>query len=111
MEKTVERCDLSIVEGVPDEDNVNEDHDSLESKLIIRLHCKHGMHSYPFPRIISLKNDRCREDTSPPSPRPDAPHAGQPRVTHQIEAHDRLARRQGHHRTVSYHQDGRKGRL
>jgi cell cycle checkpoint control protein RAD9A len=44
VEKTVERCEMSIVEGVaPTEDEtLDEDQDGLESKLIVRLHCKHG---------------------------------------------------------------------
>lgn len=47
VEKTVERCELSIVEGVQstqhaDQDENDEDEDSLESRLIVRLHCKHG---------------------------------------------------------------------
>jgi hypothetical protein len=35
---------LSIVEGKPtvEGEEVDEDEDSLESKLIVRLHCKHG---------------------------------------------------------------------
>jgi cell cycle checkpoint control protein RAD9A len=47
VEKTVDRCELSIVEGVlptqhADQDENDEDRDSLESRLIVRLHCKHG---------------------------------------------------------------------
>lgn len=40
----MERCELSIVEGKPtvEGEEVGEDEDSLESKLIVRLHCKHG---------------------------------------------------------------------
>ena len=41
VEKTVERCEFSIVDGDHQED-VGEDHDALESKLIIKLYCKHG---------------------------------------------------------------------
>ncbi|KAK0225862.1 Rad9-domain-containing protein [Armillaria fumosa] len=40
VEKTVEKCDLSIVEGGHMDD---ETQDGLESRLIIRLHCKHGV--------------------------------------------------------------------
>ncbi|PPQ84592.1 hypothetical protein CVT25_015795 [Psilocybe cyanescens] len=43
VEKSVERCELSIVEGNADEGEGDEDRDSLESKLIVRLHCKHGV--------------------------------------------------------------------
>ncbi|CAA7261786.1 unnamed protein product [Cyclocybe aegerita] len=45
VEKSVERCDLSIVEGneAPNGEVEDEDHDSLESKLILRFHCKHGV--------------------------------------------------------------------
>ncbi|KAH7909331.1 Rad9-domain-containing protein [Hygrophoropsis aurantiaca] len=44
-EKSVERCELSIVEGVlsTDQEGPNEDQDTLESRLIVRLHCKHGI--------------------------------------------------------------------
>lgn len=45
VEKSVERCELSIVEGKPtvEGEEVDEDEDSLESKLVVRLHCKHGV--------------------------------------------------------------------
>lgn len=41
VEKTVERCEFAIVDGDQQED-AGEDHDALESKLIIKLYCKHG---------------------------------------------------------------------
>ncbi|KAJ7132795.1 Rad9-domain-containing protein [Mycena crocata] len=41
VEKSVERCELSIVEGT--NNRSDEDQDGLESKLIVRLHCKHGV--------------------------------------------------------------------
>jgi len=44
----VDRCDLSIVEGGQDPDpnaDGDDEEDSLSSKLIIRLHCKHGTFS------------------------------------------------------------------
>jgi len=49
----VDRCELSIVEGVlptqgADHDERDEDRDSLESRLIVRLHCKHGEIYYHF---------------------------------------------------------------
>lgn len=46
----MERCELSIVEGnqVTDEEVEQEDRDSLESKLIVRLHCKHGKYLNMF---------------------------------------------------------------
>ncbi|TCD69521.1 hypothetical protein EIP91_007451 [Steccherinum ochraceum] len=45
VEKVVQRCELSIVTGEPPStgSTADEDHDSLESKLIVRLHCKHGV--------------------------------------------------------------------
>ncbi|KAF4567626.1 hypothetical protein EYR40_006627 [Pleurotus pulmonarius] len=44
VEKTVDRCELSIIEGKEsDENNEGEDEDSLESRLTVRLHCKHGI--------------------------------------------------------------------
>ncbi|KAF9050067.1 Rad9-domain-containing protein [Panaeolus papilionaceus] len=47
VEKTVERCEFSIDENASDqevnEDELNEEHDSLQNKLVIRLHCKHGV--------------------------------------------------------------------
>ena len=42
VEKTVDRCELSIVEGGAEPQGENEEQDGLESKLIVRLHCKHG---------------------------------------------------------------------
>ncbi|EPQ56505.1 hypothetical protein GLOTRDRAFT_115739 [Gloeophyllum trabeum ATCC 11539] len=45
VEKSVTRCELSVVEGVMSErDEVDSaESDTLESKLIVRLHCKHGV--------------------------------------------------------------------
>ncbi|KAJ7096368.1 Rad9-domain-containing protein [Mycena epipterygia] len=46
VEKSVERCELSIVEGAQRGEGdkpCDEDQDGLESKLIVRLHCKHGV--------------------------------------------------------------------
>jgi cell cycle checkpoint control protein RAD9A len=40
LEKTLERLDLIVVDGVFNHED--EDEDSLEGKLIVRLHCKHG---------------------------------------------------------------------
>jgi hypothetical protein len=46
VEKAVDRCELSIVEGAlsaEDEDAGDSgENDTLESKLIVRLYCKHG---------------------------------------------------------------------
>ncbi|KAJ8587447.1 hypothetical protein M405DRAFT_863720 [Rhizopogon salebrosus TDB-379] len=44
-EKTVERCEFTIVEATDlyEQDAPDEDQDTLESRLIIRLHCKHGI--------------------------------------------------------------------
>lgn len=39
----MDRCELSIIEGDASEQNDDgEDEDSLESRLTVRLHCKHG---------------------------------------------------------------------
>ncbi|KAJ3554908.1 hypothetical protein NP233_g12328 [Leucocoprinus birnbaumii] len=43
VEKAVERCELSIVEGSDVDPTSDEEVDSLESKLIIRFLCKHGV--------------------------------------------------------------------
>ncbi|KAF8871256.1 Rad9-domain-containing protein [Gymnopilus junonius] len=45
VEKSVERCELSIVEGNGNiEESLGDDEqESLESKLTIRFHCKHGV--------------------------------------------------------------------
>ncbi|KAF9051091.1 hypothetical protein BDZ89DRAFT_524459 [Hymenopellis radicata] len=40
VDKTVEKCELSIVDGGSGEDD---EQDSLESKLVVVLHCKHGV--------------------------------------------------------------------
>ena len=43
VEKSVEKCELSIVDGdVNQGDSSDEERDTLESQLIVRLHCKHG---------------------------------------------------------------------
>ncbi|KAF9241540.1 Rad9-domain-containing protein [Melanogaster broomeanus] len=42
IEKSVERCELLIIEGAAREEP-EEDEDTLESRLIVRLHCKHGI--------------------------------------------------------------------
>lgn len=39
-DKAVEKCELSIVDS--EAGDTQEDEDSLESKLVIRMHCKHG---------------------------------------------------------------------
>lgn len=45
IEKTVERCELSIVEGPTQDDQAepSEEQDSLESRLIVRFYCKLGI--------------------------------------------------------------------
>ncbi|KAJ4468129.1 Rad9-domain-containing protein [Lentinula aciculospora] len=43
VELTLERCEISIVEGVSAEEAADESQDGLESKLIVRLHCKHNV--------------------------------------------------------------------
>ena len=39
-DKAVEKCELLIVD--PEAGDTEEEEDSLESKLIVRMHCKHG---------------------------------------------------------------------
>lgn len=41
LEKTLERLDLIVADGVSNHED--EDVDGLEGKLIVRLHCKHGI--------------------------------------------------------------------
>ncbi|KAI0255715.1 Rad9-domain-containing protein, partial [Lactifluus subvellereus] len=41
LEKSLDRLDLIIVDGVSGHED--EEHDTLEGKLIVRLHCKHGI--------------------------------------------------------------------
>ncbi|KZP11588.1 hypothetical protein FIBSPDRAFT_756538, partial [Athelia psychrophila] len=58
FEKSVERCELSILDGPSsvedgEEGGVDDTRDSLESLLIIRLHFKHGV----------VKTHRLRLDT------------------------------------------------
>ncbi|KAJ7262222.1 Rad9-domain-containing protein [Mycena haematopus] len=44
VEKSVERCELSIADDAQQaNDRSDEERDGLESKLIVRLHCKHGV--------------------------------------------------------------------
>ncbi|KAI0792161.1 Rad9-domain-containing protein [Abortiporus biennis] len=69
VEKTVTKCDLSIVH--PDSNNHNrrrrrgesdsdedEEYDSLESKLIVKLHCKHGVVKTHKLLLSSISNHR-----------------------------------------------------
>ena len=43
-EKGVERCELTVIDGSDTpEDEVRENEDSLESRLIVRLHCRFGV--------------------------------------------------------------------
>lgn len=45
---------MSIVEGsfLTEDGTLDEDRDGLESKLVVRLHCKHGdQMSKPFPLV------------------------------------------------------------
>lgn len=39
-DKAVEKCELSIVD--PEVEGMGEEEDSLESKLVVRMYCKHG---------------------------------------------------------------------
>ncbi|GJE90949.1 hypothetical protein PsYK624_070960 [Phanerochaete sordida] len=41
--KSVERCELTVTEGGAAQQLDEEENDSLSSKLIVRLHCKHGI--------------------------------------------------------------------
>ncbi|GLB37678.1 putative rad9 [Lyophyllum shimeji] len=46
VEKTVERCEMSIVEGreaIEDSETPADEQDDLETRLIVQLHCKHGV--------------------------------------------------------------------
>ncbi|KAI0630855.1 Rad9-domain-containing protein [Trametes polyzona] len=46
IEKSCEKCELVISDGASQplrEDEDNEDRDTLESRLTVRLHCKHGV--------------------------------------------------------------------
>ena len=54
-EKSVERCELSIVEGLDTDPASDEEVDSLESKLVIKFLCKHGAPAssrFGYPRIM-----------------------------------------------------------
>lgn len=54
-EKSVERCELSIVEGLDTDPASDEEVDSLESKLVIKFLCKHGAPTpsrFGYPRIM-----------------------------------------------------------
>lgn len=43
-EKGVERCELTIIDGADTpEDELRENEDSLESRLMVRLHCRFGV--------------------------------------------------------------------
>ena len=57
LEKTLERLDLIVVDGVFNHED--EDVDSLEGKLIVRLHCKHGEVSLFWPHVAFLLKRTC----------------------------------------------------
>ena len=54
LEKTLERLDLVVVDGVFSHED--EDVDSLEGKLIVRLHCKHGEVTILVYRVLTETN-------------------------------------------------------
>lgn len=59
----MERCELSILEGLPQsEDELDEDQDSLESRLVIKLHCKLGVYHFPYSPTALHISLRYRED-------------------------------------------------
>lgn len=108
LDRMAERCEFAIVEGDPvpkgpldaqgenggnnsegnDNDEYREetgddgaeegDQDSVESRLIIRLFCKHGKFLMPYIVHPKLMHDRCREDSPaaplPPSQQPETRH-------------------------------------
>lgn len=56
VEKTVEKCELSIVDGdVNHGDSSDEERDTLESQLIVRLHCKHGKSRCCFQAYLGIR--------------------------------------------------------
>ena len=61
-DKAVEKCVLSIVDS--ESGDVDEEEDSLESKLVVRMHCKHGRVHYFSGRPSANVSDlpRCGED-------------------------------------------------
>ncbi|KAF9649182.1 hypothetical protein BDM02DRAFT_3260512 [Thelephora ganbajun] len=66
-DKTVEKCELSIVD--PEAGETEEEEDSLESKFVVRMHCKHGVvktHRLPLHTIESAHQftDNPGEDES-----------------------------------------------
>ncbi|KAG5221467.1 Rad9-domain-containing protein [Salix suchowensis] len=58
VEKTVDRCELSIIEGdASEQNNDGEDEDSLESRLTVRLHCKHDSSAMMVPGSPGTDNE------------------------------------------------------
>ncbi|KIK67139.1 hypothetical protein GYMLUDRAFT_238472 [Collybiopsis luxurians FD-317 M1] len=58
VESTLEKCEISIAEDVSAQQGANADdesRDGLESKLVVRLHCKHGLWSIPQLSTFELK--------------------------------------------------------
>lgn len=72
VEKSVERCEFVISDGPPPQpdDSVDEDEqeeDTLESTLVLRLHCQHGMCALThevFAPILILLNRRCQNSST-----------------------------------------------
>lgn len=58
-EKSAEKCELTIIEGAqqPD-DELRDNEDSLESRLLVRLHCRHGKQllTYLHPASLCSRN-------------------------------------------------------
>ena len=57
-EKACEKCEFVITDGPSQTVSLDDDEerDSLESRLTVRLHCKHGtylLYSLPFPTCLS----------------------------------------------------------
>ncbi|KAH9919950.1 Rad9-domain-containing protein [Amylocystis lapponica] len=72
VEKTVEKCELSIADGdaATQDAGDDEDRDMLESRLTVRLHCKHG--------VVKTHRLNLSSSTSLMAPRvPDTPHQSQ----------------------------------
>ena len=66
VEKTVERSDILIVDETTSQSQsqlLDGDNDSVESKVIIRLHCKQGADSPSF-SITDLLYSRCGQNPS-----------------------------------------------
>lgn len=96
VEKTVEKCEMSIVEG----GGSDVEEDGLESRLVVVLHCKHGLLNAISRQIYINCIPRCYKDASTPTFYTKLSDGSWcPRYIHRVFPDSRTKSHQGHGRT------------